>query len=249
MAEFHQALPAIAVTVTAPLRLTLKDQGGKEWGAFLDNAYNEYLQDTSAQEEVIRRYAASLAATSAAGEGSLNPQHIVPVIKDAAWPQEMRRSVGEGAAEQVVEDFNGDLVIVYAEDTPSNTRYFSPGDLEDAGIERSGLRTLAVANLRQLLPPVDVHNGPLVSMLTAGGDYVASLLLMEELWSGEKLSVDGDIVIAVPTRDVVLFTGSRNADGVAKLRDMARKAVTEGTYALTDRLFVYRDGRFQRFEP
>ena len=128
---------------------------------------------------------------------------LVPVIKDAAWPQEMRRSVGEGAAEQVVEDFNGDLVIVYAEDTPSNTRYFSPGDLEDAGIERSGLRTLAVANLRQLLPPVDVHNGPLVSMLTAGGDYVASLLLMEELSSGEKLSVDGDIVNAVPTRDVV----------------------------------------------
>lgn len=246
LTALQRALPSHTVSVTGPLRLVLKNSQGEESTASLDNAFNEYLQDPTAKLAIIERYVASLAETSQPTE-PLRPQQIVPVIKDASWLQDMKRAGGEGMAEQVFEDFNGDLVVVYAEDTPSSTRYFSPDDLQKSGIGRSELRALAVSNLRRLLPPTEIHGGPLVSMLTAGGDYVASLLLIDDLWSSGQLKVDGEIVVAVPTRDVVLFTGSKNDEGVAKLRAMAHKAVSEGSYALTDRLFVYRDGRFQRF--
>jgi uncharacterized protein YtpQ (UPF0354 family) len=248
VAALHKALPAQTVTVTEPLRLQLKDRNGEESRAFLDNAYNEYLRDPSAKAAIIDRYLASLAETSAAEE-KLDPQRIVPVIKDAAWPREMKRSMGDGAAEQVVEDFNGDLVVVYAEDSPTSTRYFSADQLREAGVSRTELRKLAVTNLRRLLPPPEVHSGPLVSMLTAGGDYVVSLLLLDELWAADRLKVDGEIVVAAPARDILLFTGSNNATGVAQLQEMARKTVAESSYSLTDQLFVYRDGRFQRFKP
>ena len=49
-------------------------------------------------------------------------------------------------------------------------------------------------------------------------------------------------------RDLLLFTSSRNAAGVARLQELATKFAREASYRLTDRLFVYRGSRFQRFE-
>lgn len=246
----HQALPDHTVTVTEPLRLKLRSPTGKEATAFLDNAYNDYVRDPSARADIVDRYVASLLETTSDAD-DLDPERIIPVIKDRAWLEEMRRAgtdEGSGAiAEQVTEDFNGDLVIVYAEDSPTSTRYFSPEDLEKIGLSQKALRSLAVNNLRRILPPVETHSGSLVSMLTAGGDYVASLLLIDDIWNPERLAVEGEIVVAVPSRDIILFTGSRNEQGLRKLQELARKTVSENSYSLTDQIFVYRDGRFQRF--
>jgi uncharacterized protein YtpQ (UPF0354 family) len=61
--------------------------------------------------------------------------------------------------------------------------------------------------------------------------------------------VDGDYVVAVPSRDLLLITGSRNQEGLAKLRELAEEVATTGSYTLTRELFVYRQGRFVRFAP
>jgi len=106
-----------------------------------------------------------------------------------------------------------------------------------------------VANLRRVLPDIELHEGPLVSMLTAGGTYEASLLLLEDLWAGDKPKVDGDYVVAVPSRDVLLITGSRNQEGLAKLRELAEEIATTGSYALTSELFIRRNGAFRRYAP
>ena len=47
-------------------------------------------------------------------------------------------------------------------------------------------------------------------MLKAGGDYEASLLLFDDIWRDGQVKVDGDIVVAVPAKDVLLVTGSNN---------------------------------------
>jgi len=70
--------------------------------------------------------------------------------------------------------------------------------------------------------------------------------LFDELWSGGQIKVDGDDVVAVPSRDVLLVTGSRNLAGIAKLRELAAQIVRQSPYRLTDELFVYREGSFQR---
>ncbi|MFC4309534.1 DUF1444 family protein [Steroidobacter flavus] len=249
-AALAAAIPNATVTVAEPLHLTIKVPEREAARAFLDNAYSEYSGNPKAKADLIARYVASF-AESTKGSGPLNPQQIVPVIKDRAWSKEMQRAAKargvDGPALQVIEDLNQDLVIVYAEDTPQNIRYFGPDDLQDAGVQKEKLRALAVENLRRILPPAEAVNGPLFSMLTAGSDYVPSLLLLDEIWSGDKLKVEGEIVIAVPTRDVLLFTGSNNKEGVKKLREVARKAHADGPYSLTDRLFVYRRGKFERF--
>ncbi|WP_161965669.1 DUF1444 family protein [Steroidobacter cummioxidans] len=252
--EFRKALvvelPAHVITVAAPLHLEVKGAGREQAAAFLDNAYNEYSRSPGQQAEIVARYVHSM-AESAQASGPLNPQQIVPVIKDRGWSKDIKRAAkargAAAAAKQVIEELNQDLVIVYAEDTPQNIRYFGPDDLQQAGVQKDQLRALAIANLRRILPPPEAVNGPLISMMTAGSDYVPSLLLLDEIWNSDKLGVDGEIVIAIPTRDVLLFTGSANKEGVKKLRELAKKTAADGPYSLTDRLFVYRSGKFERF--
>ena len=247
------ALPNHKIEIVEALQIRVTDSKGEDSTAFLDNAYNEYTADPDARQELIEHRVAAWVESLAGDDVPLDPKNIVPIIKDRGWVEQaisMSKSRGAAADEvQVFEELNEELVIVYAEDTPRNVRYFSAKDLAKAGVERSKLRALAITNLRRVLPKIEPHHGPVYSMLTADGNYEASLLLFEELWVRSDFKVDGDIVVAIPSRDVLLITGSRNAEGVARLREISDQITSEGTYTISDQLFVYRKGVFRRFEP
>ena len=250
--EARAGWPALGVTAEADLHLRITREDGEESTAFLDNAYQLYLQDPDAAGEVIRNYLQAFAEPAVA-EPNLDRTRIVPVVKDRPWMTEVAASAEasglEGRLEHVFEDLNEDLVIVYAVDHPNRIRFLGPTELGKSGLQRSELRALAIDNLRRILPKPELTEGPLISLITAGGDYDASLLLFPEIWSGGSIQVDGDIVVAVPSRDVLLISGSENAAGMAKLRELATQTMLESPYRLTDRLFVFRDGGFRRFEP
>ena len=120
---------------------------------------------------------------------------------------------------------------------------------EDVG-DRKELRKLAMQNLMRLLPKARMENIGDVTIITAGGDYEASLLLFDHFWAGGKINgqieVKGDIVVAIPAKNVLLVTGSRSRKGLQVVREIAAKEV-QGPHRITDTLFVYRDGRFRKF--
>jgi uncharacterized protein YtpQ (UPF0354 family) len=84
-------------------------------------------------------------------------------------------------------------------------------------------------------------------MITAG-DYTTSLLLFDDMWSGKQIKFDGDLVVAIPARDVILITGSRVDKGVQGIRGMARD-LAKGAYRINANLYVYRNGVFSAFTP
>ena len=83
--------------------------------------------------------------TAGVARKEIDPNQIVPVVKDRPWLSEVRKAMaGKGdVKENVFDDLNSDLVVVYAEDGPTNIRYLSPADLEHARIPHSELRRLA----------------------------------------------------------------------------------------------------------
>jgi uncharacterized protein YtpQ (UPF0354 family) len=176
---------------------------------------------------------------------------IVPVIKDRPWLEEMRQGLLSRGAKQVpqliFEDFNPDLVIVYAEDSPKNIRYLRQADLEQAKFERGELRALACENLKRLLPKIECRGTNSLYIITAGGSYEASLLLLDSMWRGGQIDVQGDVVVAIPTRDLLLVTGSGYPQGIDKVRRMVKEASSGGAYKLTSKLFVYRRGKFDEY--
>jgi uncharacterized protein YtpQ (UPF0354 family) len=242
-------MPGLRVEVVGEKELRITDPMGKESTAFLDNAYTEYRQHPKDLSAVIQKFSAALVESSREDE-SIDRSRIVPVVKDRNWIKEIQESTKsrgvKGTLENVFDDFNEELVVVYAEDNPKTVRYLTPEKLANLGIERGELRALAVENLKRLIPQVEVLPGPEVSMVKADGDYEASLVLFDELWASPQIRVDGDIVVAVPSRGVLLFTGSRNPAGIAKLRELAAQDARKSPYHLTAELFVYRNGSFKR---
>ena len=244
------AAPQVDVQVVNALELgiNMSEDGGNR--AFLDNAYQMYQGESARnRSDLIDRFVRSFAEAAAGLERSRDA--IIPIIKDRGWLEEIRQSMqrmgSETVQENVYEDINDALVVVYAIDTPSNIAYLNPDELEALGVQRDELRALAVRNLRGLLPGIEVHRGDLVNMITADGNYEASLLLFADLWERERDKLRGEPVAAVPARDLLLFADSANPDAVAQLKQLAAKMRAEATYALTDRLFVLRDGNWLPF--
>jgi uncharacterized protein YtpQ (UPF0354 family) len=248
-AAARSAIPSANVAVVGDLELEIHYGVGRETGSlFLGNAYDLYLDDPQHLKEMIRIYVEAVSPPLPnAKTTTVDRSRIIPVVKNREWVDYVQRLYrAEGKELQYSEGpFTGELMVVYAEDNSAITRFLSTGD--DVG-DRARLHDLALANLIRLLPKIEMRAGADNTwLISAGGDYEASLLLLGDLWSGGQIKVDGDIVVAVPAKDALLVTGSRNGAGIALLRKFAAEVVN-GAYALTAALFVYRGGKFVTFE-
>jgi uncharacterized protein YtpQ (UPF0354 family) len=250
-AAARAAMPSAQVTVKGNLHLETRSAVGEEITTDLRNAYERYLSAPENLDRIIRNYVAVLVESMTFGETKPAPDRsrIVPVLKPQRWVDGARQiqkaAEIEPKPEILTDPFNSELAIVYAEDRPQSLRYLTTRD--DVG-DRAKLRQLALANLHRLVPKIEMREGAEhIFLIEAGGTYEASLLLADAIWSSGQIKVDGDIVVAVPGRDALLVTGSRNSSGIARLRKMAAELAT-GPYALTPALFVYRDGKFVKFD-
>jgi len=248
----REKLPDVRVRISGPLELKLAHKDGADETTFLENAFTEYRANPDLQNEVLEKFATALRETIDHPKGQIDRTRIVPVIKDAAYLTEVRSALearGHDAAKfsQAHDPYNSELVVLYAEDTPNNMRYLTDDDVTELDIERNDLQQLAIENLRRLLPDVQMNGDKGVFLMQAGGDYEASLLLIDSIWSSGQIEVDGEIVVAIPARGILIITGSQNRSGLRKVRELAAKTAAEASYRLTSQLFVFRGGRFELF--
>ncbi len=240
------ALPTAKITVAGELHLETKDAAGKGTTTDLRNAYEVYRRDPQHLVKIIHDYVGLLAETVRFGDGpaALDRSRIVPVFKSVRWVEALRAQAPK-APELLTEPFNSELTIVYAEDLEHSMRFLTTRD--NVG-DRARLHELALTNLSHLVPKVAVADADGIFVIGAGGNYEASLLLADAFWSGGQIKVDGDIVVAVPAKDALFVTGAHNAAGLTRMRQAAAK-IAAGPYGLTSTLFVYRDGKFVKFDP
>jgi len=250
VAALRAAQPTFKAEIVKPLEVRVTMTDGATSTVYLDNALQAVQRDPSSKAAVIARYV-GLVADMKGVDTAIEVKNIVPVIKDRGWVTETKaahlaRTQGV-PFNYVYDDFNDDLVVVYAEDKPTNTHYFDAAALEKAGVERKELRKLALANLLRILPKFQREEIDGVSMLSAGGDYDASLLLIDEIWSGTMLKMEGEIVVAVPARNVLLFVPANDKARIQELEALVSRVFAENSYTLTDQLFIFRKGKFQRY--
>jgi uncharacterized protein YtpQ (UPF0354 family) len=241
------AMPSAKVTIAGDLHLETRTAGGKTMTTDLHNAYERYLSDPEHSDAVIKRYLAVLIdAVNVDAKAPPDRARIVPVLKSTRWVEAVQQQrQGAPAAQLLMERLNSELTIVYAEDLPTSVRYLMMRD--DVG-DRRKLLDLALANLHRLLKDIKLRQAADGIFLMDGGDsYNASLSLAADIWSSGEIKVDGDIVVAVPTKDALLVTGSHNQAGVARLRTVAA-GLARGPYGLTPVLFAYRGGKFVKFD-
>jgi uncharacterized protein YtpQ (UPF0354 family) len=251
VASLKAARPDVEIRALKPLRLQILDKG-KVATADLTNAFLEYRLEPREIDTVIRRHLGAIASATAPARRRIERSRIVPVVKSRRWIADYAALVKEqgfrDAAVPVHEELNSELVVVYAEDRDKTYMFLLPGDVGRLGIENDELPLLARNNLARIAPPPELITGPYAYGIHVDGNYEASLILYPDWWEARPIEVDGDYVVAVPARDILMITGSNNRAGIDQLRALARQTVENMSHAIVDTLFVFRNGRFERFD-
>jgi uncharacterized protein YtpQ (UPF0354 family) len=250
-AGLQKAQPAAKISIVGPLELAVTDAQGKTHSAFLSNFFALYVAAPGRLDELIATFVGGYVDARAETD-ALEPSSIMPVIKDNAWISGamdlMRARVGKDFREPVHDKLNDRLVVFYVEDRPRTVQFLTEQRLTASGLKRADLRALALNNLQALIPQVRLQEGRGVYMVTAGGTYESSLVLLDEIWKTRRIDVDGDYVVAIPARDMLFVTGSKNHEAVTRLRAIAARDYRDSAYRLSEDLFIYRNGVFSRFE-
>lgn len=174
-------------------------------------------------------------------------ERIVPLVKDDQYMAQVQEMMG-AENELVTEPLAADLHIVYAIDRPNSVATLKASQLPVIGIGREDLREVAVANLGLILEKVELQPGDTASMVLCGGNYEASMLLVDDLWRQMQGQVQGELVACAPSRDLLLFTGTETEGGLDALRGIADEVHEGGSYLVSKTILVRRNDRWEEFE-
>ncbi|TJZ61537.1 DUF1444 family protein [Sphingobacterium olei] len=224
-------------------------EGKHDMTIYLDNAYRAYTLQPDSLASIFSDYLNSSISSLTKTE-LINKNSIVPVIKPFKYIEDVKSlDHGNTSLDSLIyyEPYNDELIIVYAEDTELNIRYLQKHIIDSLNIGLDTLRDFAFNNLRKILPDVEIINSGGKFGILAGGVYEASLILSKTMWNKENFSVDGNIVIAMPTRDMVYVTGSKNKQEINKLKSLALKDFENENYQVSPFLFRYNGTAFERF--
>jgi uncharacterized protein YtpQ (UPF0354 family) len=176
---------------------------------------------------------------------------IVPVLQRQAPPSDdvvVLPPEQELMSDRLLDDVN----IFYAFDFPAHFVYVSASHCKALEISPDALRELSVRNLtKRRRKPEILRPSDAAVMLRLDGDIEASLLLVEHLWPQLGRGLAGETVVAVPSRDVLVASGTQVTGGI----DTLRRAVDRRwgnpdakNRLLTRSLLVRRDNSWQVFE-
>lgn len=152
---------------------------------------------------------------------------VVPLPK-ARVPAEVQLEFPLPPGEEPVrDDLAGDLYVTYAFELPDESagrrryEHVARRHCDEMGIAPNDLWRLATVNLRNRRQELSLDWYPDVRAVTVtlGGAGLEAALLLDDGFL-EKLAqdVEGDLVVAVPARDVFVASGTGHPDGVEKLR-------------------------------
>jgi len=238
----QERLPDCKVEFLDESTLHVVRPDGKESTTYLTNFWLKYKAGDEDRKELIEKYA-RLVQDLGKSRALPERQNIVAMIKDSQYME-----IGKVQSQSLADHLCGDLWVVYAEDQPDRISTLLAEAIAGLGISRSELQALAVENLKRILPPAECHGDGPWYLLTAGQDFVASLLLFDSLWDELQEIVEGDVVATVPTRDVLMFTGSGSREGLAEIRKRSSEICNSGSHAISETLIIRRNGNWSVFD-
>jgi uncharacterized protein YtpQ (UPF0354 family) len=140
------------------------------------------------------------------------------------WPAETR--------------LGADVRVWYAYDMDSHFEIISHLGLKDLGMSAEELHQLAIYNLDSLNLEIRAHqNGPF-HMLTAGGNFEATLLLLPHVWEFVASMVHGRVVSVIPARDLIFYTGEADVEGLSEMRKQTSRMLEMADKPLSRQFFV-----------
>jgi uncharacterized protein YtpQ (UPF0354 family) len=255
-ARIKETAPGFKVEIADASTLKVKTDKDLEATISLDNLNLACQSDPAGCSQMtgsfVEKIVGSLKAAGSPAE--LKPEMIRAVLKNQEYMDGLKAVYRQSPPEKrednriVSKPYMAGLHIVYVVDSPGSMRQLSVGDMKEMKLDPEKVHQLAMLNMEKTLgdiPKADAPELPGLFVITAGDSYEAARVLLHKKWAKIAEEVEGDLVVALPTRDLVFFTGSADENRVRILREMARRVVEREPYSLTDKLFKWTPGGWE----
>ncbi len=248
--RLEQRAVGFSVEKKTGLEMTLISPNGSDFSIYLGNAYAAYQRDPSQLNAILEE---TISSISHVIENETNTElridQVVAVVKGKDYIGDSNSSLqlsGGGADGNILyfEPLNDELVVIYVQDNQRSVRLLDRKSILSLGLQPELLRKHAVANLGRRLTGVQTRENKGLYLFELDGFYEASLMLIDDIWQSPALKVDGEIVVALPARDVLMVTGSNNKN-IDFMRATAAKVARQSAYPISPKLFLRRKGGWQ----
>jgi hypothetical protein len=211
------------------------------WVSDLDDLWILCRDENVQCEAQIDRYARAVAPA----QGAWKREQILATIRDSRTLADDAKTAGRTILHRPLA---GDLSVVYAIDLPESVALVTPRTAHELKLTDDELHQLALRNLEERvvsMPHEPIAPGSSVFVLHAGDAYDAGRLALPSRWAALAKEVAGDLLVAAPARDWVVFTGSARPADVATLRAVARRLRERLDHPLTDTILRWKSSRWE----
>ena len=249
-AKIKQIAPKFEVEIADPATLKVKTDQELEATISLDNLKLACSSQPEGCPQMTDNFVEKIVSSLKAAQGpaELKPEMIRAVLKNQEYMDGLQEVYKQSPPEKradnkiVSRKFMAGLHIVYVIDSPGSMRQLSVGDMKEMKLDEEKVHARAIANMEKALgdiPKADAPELPGLFVVTAGDSYEAARFLLHRKWEKIARELEGDLIVAIPTRDLVFFTGSADENRVRILTEMAKRVVDREPYSLTDQLFKW----------
>ncbi|HET7656887.1 MAG TPA: DUF1444 domain-containing protein [Bacillales bacterium] len=167
---------------------------------------------------------------------------ILPVIRSTSFPKETK-----DGNPFLFEEHTAETRVYYAVDLDQSYKLIDETMMAEEKWTKENIHEMARFNLRSLNNPMkeDKVAGNTFYFINENDGYDASRILNQALLDDMKARAKGDLAVAVPHQDVLLFADLENDTGYDVLGQMTMSFFTNGRVPITALPFLYEDGELE----
>ena len=142
--------------------------------------------------------------------------------------------------ELVMVPYVGDLLFSYLVDVGKSFHYVQRRDLRKADMTVEQLQTVALQNLSAKVSSEGVRVVPAGRYwaVLCGGNFEASLLVLDRIWDEIAELIGEEMLVALPARDLLAVAPLDDVEAAGALREFVERAWRNGCdHPLTQRLY------------
>lgn len=143
--------------------------------------------------------------------------------------------------------WSSELAVFYLIDDADRYVYVQQRQIDDIGLSAQDLHAISLRNLRDAVGRNKgrvVPYGNIFAFLM-GGDFEASVILLEDLWNEDFRKLAGpDLAVAIPARDVLAFCPVSSEAGLEELNGVIERVFPDGDHLLIDHVLWRVGGRW-----
>jgi hypothetical protein len=242
MAGRLSAIPHVtSVNRHSANQLDIKTKDNRQFVIGLDNLLDDVNGKVNEAENTVAEFLAAISsltspeASKAVMTAAEFSAGLLPVIENKSFIADFKKELGQSSASMLAKPMAGDIVSSVALDRQVGIKFMQSGDGKEFSFSDEDLFAHARTNLLAKMSLLRQREVGPVKLIDYNSDFNASLMVIDEVWSFVAPGQEDDVVVAVPSRDMLVFGFASDPAAVQALRKIA--ALPDRAYPVSKQLF------------